>query len=603
MAQKQALPTPDDVHEDIVEEELSAEEIELGKALMDPVIWCETHLRNPDKPEEFLQFRTYQRDAVRYQPIGTWDEEKGKVVWTRKKKLYRWGRRVGKSVTLMAEVLWLANTLKNYKIIFIAPFEDQIRDCWGTMRQMMQDSIFPTRIVEKPFIMEFANGSWIKGMIGGAKQKQKEGRGSSGRGKGCDCIAVVEMDHGIDHVLRTVVMPFYLGKAHCRWIGDSTPSGARGLFYQWCTTPEKDGGAKEFYLPSSASPEWNESSEREARQTCESESKYQHEYLAEWGEEAEGVFKAENIANCIEDYKYDITDVKPHCTYSMGIDWNQTFGVKIFIVEWNNFQKRYRTFYKHEVPNSQFTQTQAVDIIIDISKKINLSWIYVDKGFGTTQVELLHKYGKDNPSSRLDKIVKAVDFKSFIELRDPATKEKIKKPMKPFCVANAAGVVENEIITLPASEDHKNGLVGQMRGYMQRVTPSDNVIFEAENRDDLLVSWMLALLAFTMEMGEFTRVMSTGVFRHIVDPGKVKERVSTRESELGETFRHNNNMLGRINKANLPVRRFQKIFPGSKEIDLDRRTAPPGMGQKPFFRVQTEKPIRRPFGLPRREMF
>ena len=122
----------------------------------------------------------------------------------------------------------------------------------------------------------------------------------------------------------------------------------------------------------------------------------------------------------------------------MGVDWNQSFGVKIYVTEWNPITRRYRTFWKHEVPNTEYTQTMAVDKIIELNKEIPLSWIYVDKGFGTTQVELLHKHGKEFPDTRLDKIVTAIDFKGAIEVRDPASKLRVKKPLKPFCVANAA---------------------------------------------------------------------------------------------------------------------------------------------------------------------
>lgn len=575
------------------EADLTPEELELAEALVDPVIWCETHLKNPDNPEEWFVFRDYQKDAIRHQPEQIWDETQKKLVWAKKKKLYRWGRRVGKSITLMAEILWLANTTKNYKVLLVAPYEDQIRDCWGTMRRMMQDTIAPPRIVEKPFIIEFSNGSWIKGLIGGVKQKGNN-RGSAGRGKGCDCVAVVEMDHGIDHALRTVIMPIFLGKAHCRWIGDSTPSGQRGLFYQWCTTPESKGGAKEFYLPSSASPEWNEQSEKEARLSCESESKYQHEYLAEWGEETEGVFKAEDLEEIITSYAYDLDDTKDGCVYSMGVDWNQAHGVKIYITEWDTARRHYRTFYKHEEPNSEYTQTQAVDRIIDLAGKVPLSWIYVDKGFGTTQVELLHKHGKEHPESRLNKTVKSIDFKSKVELLDPGTRKKVEKPLKAFCVASAARVVENQIITIPEFEDHKNGLIGQMRGYKQRKTPSGNMIFEAENRDDLLVAWMLSLLAFTIETGEFTRMEASHIFRKIQDPMRLKDAIPDRTTGMqGEAGKPR--ILNNVQRpAGVTVGRFRRVVPGSKVVDIDNRKAPRGIGQKPLWKPQRSTPGRGP---------
>lgn len=508
------------------------------------------------------------------------------------------GRRIGKTIALLAECLWLAYTNKNYKVLLLCPYEEQMRGAWMLLKSLIQDSLMPTRVVEKPFIIEFSNGSIIHGFVGGAKQVDSGGRGSPMRSYGADAIGVMEMDHGIDHVLRPALIPIFNGKAHCRWIGDSTPSGRRGLFYEWCTTPENKGGAKEFHFPSRISPEWNEELEKSSRRDAGSDAIYEHEYEAEFGELAQGVFKSEDIDEIMSSYIYDIGDIAITKEYSMGVDWNQVFGVKIYVIEHNKKRGTFRTFFKHEVPNNEYTQTQAVDRIIEISKKIPLSYIYVDKGFGTTQVELLHKYGKEHPESRLQKIVKSIDFKGTVEIRDPWTKKIVKKPLKPFCVANAARIVENRAISIPEEENHKNGLIGQMRGYNMLETPSGNIVFQAENRDDLLIAWMLGLLPYATESGEFSHYEAVNTIGRIHDPLKLEDKFQRNDREVVQKTR---NILSSINTGgmSIKVRRFKPVVAGSTMVPIGKKDAPPGSIQFPLRR----DPRRTRTGGPKRTTF
>jgi hypothetical protein len=65
------------------------------KTFEDPLLWCESYLRDPRDREKPLVLRSYQRDILRN---------------TRKYKnmITRWGRRSGKSVTFCADCLWWA---------------------------------------------------------------------------------------------------------------------------------------------------------------------------------------------------------------------------------------------------------------------------------------------------------------------------------------------------------------------------------------------------------------------------------------------------------------------------------------------------------------
>ena len=110
------------------------------KTFQDPVIWCESYLKNPMNRDEPLKFRSYQKDVLRnsrkYQRMIT-----------------RWGRRTGKSVAFDADCLWWAQAyplvrmienkedkIKPFRILVFCPYESQIKELWNTFTQLIGDS-------------------------------------------------------------------------------------------------------------------------------------------------------------------------------------------------------------------------------------------------------------------------------------------------------------------------------------------------------------------------------------------------------------------------------------------------------------------------------
>ena len=57
------------------------------------------------------------------------------------------------------------------------------------------------------------------------------------------------------------------------------------------------------------------------------------------------------------------------------------------------------------------TLDNAVNMIIQVNDLYKPSWIYVDRGYGDYQLERLHIYGDENPSSGLKNKVKVGNLK------------------------------------------------------------------------------------------------------------------------------------------------------------------------------------------------
>jgi hypothetical protein len=326
----------------------------------------------------------------------------------------------------------------------------------------------------------------------------------------------------------------------------STPTGKREAFYRTCQDPLW----KEFYYPSQANPNWNEKLEEFFRSQLTEEG-YNHEITALFGEQEEGVYKAKYVEVAQEEYEYSQMKPSRGWLYMIGVDWNDfKVGITYIVVGMSPEDGKFYIVDKQVLAQSESTQLAGCQKLIDMNRLWQPAYIYVDDGYGKVQVEVLHKFGADatadkkrGPKSvdaRLATIVKAYSFGGTIESRDLFTKQKIKKPAKPFLVENSVRRFETCSIKYPKSDEK---MTEALLGYIvKRVSQAGVPIYEQQNTqagDHFLDALNLALVAFTLEKTEFGRPTYdlTVAFSGRLGENNIQKSVPTRESQRPKTGR------------------------------------------------------------------
>ena len=432
------------------------------------------------------------------------------------RKVSRCGRRVGKTEALCANMLHYAYTYEDIIILVIAPYKNQVGLIFDKLDSMLGNSHTLkgsiNRNTKNPYRIQLHNKSKILGFTSGTRTG---GKSVGIRGQDAHMILIDEADYLSESDFE-VILAIQASRPDVKIWASSTPTGRRDMFWRFCTDQEL--GFKEFHFPSSVSPSWTPQVER-LEKAQYSEHGYAHEFEAEFGDEAEGVFMNKYIDNSLSDYDMSKLKNNKHSIYTMGIDWNTSGnGTVIIITEWNTSlnggRGAFRLVRKSIITQEEFTQVRACEKIIEMNAEWDPAAIYVDQGFGHVQIEMLRKYGMENLHTGLVQRVKGIYFGDRIEIRDPVSKQKVKKHIKSFIVNLAVRRMEDGQIMLPESEDIKNGLVGQMRDYtVIRRTALGQPIYSDENEHSL-IAWMLSIFAATMEFSDFTaqnRIPNVGI--------------------------------------------------------------------------------------------
>lgn len=344
----------------------------------------------------------------------------------------------------------------------------------------------------------------------------------------------------------------------------STPTGRRGKFYTICKEDKftqndqlkpiktKDGihydirqydrpsadGWKEFHFPTMVNPGWDKKMEKTLR-TMYSHSAYEHEVLAEFGTEDAGVFNKDYIDEASSSgygYSSQRTDDAP---IAIGVDWDKSgAATQIIVTKWDRLDERrkdeedeimddvlpdygrFRVINRIEIPRGEYTYDIAVKKLQELDRLYNPFAIYVDKGAGDYQSEVLRK--------TIGEKVRAVAFGSTELVRDPISRGVDKKPLKAFMVSVATLLLDRGQLRIP-SKDIDGVLNEQMTGYqIKRIAPkTGEPTFSSEN-EHALDAFVLTLYAFNTEFPELARAMHkkdvartfTSVKREFVDPLK-----------------------------------------------------------------------------------
>jgi hypothetical protein len=157
---------------------------------------------------------------------------------------------------------------------------------------------------------------------------------------------------------------------------------------------------------------------------------------------------------------------------------------------------RFRIAARHSIDAKEFTQSKAVEKIIELNSYWDPRFIYVDQGYGSSQIEDLRRYGHAHPETEIVARLKPIDFSSTQEIRDPITKNIVKKAMKPFMVNNAVTMFEKNLILLNRNDRE---FERQLRNYaIDHLTPQGRPVY-SEGDDHALQAFHLAMLAYTIE--------------------------------------------------------------------------------------------------------
>lgn len=452
------------------------------------------------------------------------------------------------SEALCVFILFKMFTERGYSVVVITPYQSQVELIYKRLFELLETSpelINSVKIRRKSpnHYIELHNGSSIKMFTAGTKSNAEAG---VVRGTHANLLIFDEADMlsrgDLDSSLA-LIMNF---PEAIVWMS-STPTGKRETFYKKCNDDE----FKEFHFPSSVNPTWDDEKERFFRKGL-TELGYVHEILANFGEDVQGVYQKKYIAAAQADYEYDSMEPQRTWIYSMGVDWNDNFGTVIRIVGMNPGDNCIYAVARHLVKRDGWTQTDAVAQIVNLNRKWQPQFIYVDKGHGHAQVELLHgvgakamRKGGNSVDVRLASIVKAYDFGSNVEIKDLFTRQPVKKPAKPFLVESSVRCFEDGRIRYPKSDTK---YTAALEGYhiVRRTDagiPKYGFLDEAVGDHDI-DAMNLAIVAFALEVGEFgnpphvSNVAFSGYFgENKAEQEERKERIKeteNRSKELGK---------------------------------------------------------------------
>lgn len=444
------------------------------------------------------------------------------------KKVYRCGRRTGKSETMIVEALHKAHTNKYFRILIVTPYENQVRLIFMRMNEILNESpLLKSQIVKNtknPYHIEFNNGSAILGFTTGASSGSN---GASIRGQRADWIYLDEVDYmgagDFDAVMAIAGEREDIGITM-----SSTPTGRRSHFYECCVDPKR--GFIEHFHPSTHNPNWSIKMEAEFRAML-SEQGYVHEILAEFGTQDTGVFdknkvdaalnrryyayneldyyqqvradmtkKEQNID--VEMFMYDEYHPAPfNPLRCMGVDFDK-YGASssILILDYDVKMKKFMVMKRIEVPRSEYSYDATVNLIVKLNTIYNPSWIYCDSGSGEYQIERLHIYGDEHPESGLKNKVVRRNFKQSLEITDPITYEVEKKPLKLFMVNQLQVAFERDLLVLSPFDEvlHKQLIDYEV---VKRTGVTNDPVFTSVN-EHFVDALGLAYLAFVLEFNE-----------------------------------------------------------------------------------------------------
>jgi hypothetical protein len=447
---------------------MSDEEYLIALWITYPSIWAEEFCADPRDATTRIKIRDYQRTIM---------DDPGR------RKILRLGRQIGKSMCIGILSLWEAYLFSQSKILIVCPRQTHVNNIFKELRYFLDhDKRLQCEVVsvtKQPHEINFKNGSTIRGLT--------VGTAASGiRGQVARTLYVDEADYVPNAAVEAIDPVVSSFREPNVWLS-STPTGLRNAFYNKYYSRTY----KPFHYKSSISPDWTPEKEAQYR-AAYSIAGYVHEFDAGWGTSESSVFarwaideiptKAsiiESNEEILRQYTYaDVAELRKSDRFKwiiMGVDWNKAKnGTRIVIC---GIESNYNIYllHKEKIDATEFTQTIAVNRIINLNDAYKPDFIAVDVGYGSMQLEDLHLIGRKYPGTGLAKKLIGVETGGSIEIKDIVTGGDRTTFIKPFLVESTARFLERGMLRFPSEENLTTDTAGSStRG--SKLTLSDQML-------------------------------------------------------------------------------------------------------------------------------
>ncbi len=422
-----------------------------------PILWGMAHLNSP--------FSTRKKDDEPWVPRGL-QIEMGNVVYPtfyepNKRVAILAARRRGKTVGAAVIVLHRVMETPGTRALIITPaprqlknfFEDYIWKFIDTSPELKGQ--VERRTASPNYKVTFKNGSSINGFSTGAHGQSD--RSNTLRSEGADIVYIDEMDYIIHTAWKAIdpiiddpdVKPIVLAT--------TTPAemseGAR--FYQWFHNEELYKCAHVWW-PLTRDPDIKYEDMIQIRNNADDESQFKREYMAIWESTKDSVYSQGDITRAMSNYNYGSPEYVHNGNVKiMGVDWDKfSSGSTIAVVEYDAKKKITRLIDREDVPQGEYSLDLAVKTVASMARKYRPAAIYVDRGFGDSQIEQLMLYDKKHPEHGLnfERVLKPVHFNESVEIFEQPSGQYIKKHFKQVMVNRLSILLQRGRFRFPSSD-------------------------------------------------------------------------------------------------------------------------------------------------------
>jgi len=423
----------------------------LVKLIEDPLVFAESLLVEPFTQQPF-RANHVQRivlSAVR-------DHDRVAV---------RVSRQTGKTYGMTVICLWGALRAPNQSVLVVAPDKSKVKTIIDNIDRFLDSNpILARSIVARhgsPYYeRKFSNGSRIAGFTLGSRTKR---HGESVRSQSADMVVIDEAAYVADEDWRAVnpIIEGGLYRPKTKAVVASTPALASGRFYEIFHNSSLDSVWHRIHVPITENPDFADRVDQ-IRASCPNDLEWITEFLAEFPDSGVGVFRQSDVHRALAEFVYNFR--RARYEVAMGVDWDKyEAGVNIAVVQFNRESGVYELIYREEVQRTEMVLTEAVRRIVELTDLIpNVRAVYVDRGYGDMQLEMLHQEGYRRPSTGLDKKVVGWSFNQKVDVRDPVTGEMVKKRLKDAMISLFQHILEEHRFQFPKT-DHQ--LYRQLLGY------------------------------------------------------------------------------------------------------------------------------------------